>query len=111
MNYTETVESLGYTVDWVEKRSSSAKWFMSRHIGKSDIQGQGFFAIARIGELVGKAVWGKERTELGRYINHSSSPNARLEVNGDDVDVIAIREIDGEVTVDYVQVDEALNEV
>ena len=57
--------------------------------GESDIHGMGAFAKESVptGDMVdylitglrGGGLLGGDRTELGRYVNHQSSPNGRME--------------------------------
>jgi SET domain len=82
--------------------------------GQSPIQGTGIFLTthAEEGEVLGPARIQGLRTPLGRYTNHSASPNARMELlpNGD-IQLVTTRRIFGcaggldgdEVTIDYRQ--------
>lgn len=82
--------------------------------GHSPIQGSGIFltAGAAAGYVVGPARIGGLRTPLGRYTNHSKTPNARMELlsNGD-IQLVLTRDVRGcqggedgeEVTIDYRQ--------
>lgn len=77
----------------------------------SPIHGNGVFASANIGkgDIIGPANIHGKRTVLGYGVNHSGSPNARMVMCGEGLDLIAIREITGnrggqfgeEITVDY----------
>lgn len=78
----------------------------------SQIQGDGLFATADIGqrEVIAPARIDGKRTPAGRYTNHSKSPNAQMIMrdNGD-IDLMALKAIKGcaggnlgeEVTIDY----------
>lgn len=77
----------------------------------SPIAGEGIFASAPIaaGETIGPANVRGCRTVLGYGMNHSGEPNARLMSRGEDLVVVATRDIRGnvsgrfgdEITVDY----------
>lgn len=79
----------------------------------SPIEGQGIFISypAQQGELIGPARLNGMRTPLGRFTNHSRTPNAVFVKQGDDIYLYALRRIAGcsggdqgeEVTVDYRQ--------
>lgn len=79
----------------------------------SPIEGQGIFLSypAEQGELIGPARLSGMRTPLGRYTNHSRTPNAVFVKQGDDIYLYALRRISGcaggsqgeEVTIDYRQ--------
>ena len=83
-------------------------------LGLSPIAGQGILATENIeaGETIGPARLGVYRTPLGRYTNHSKTPNAAMLNIGDDMFLVATENITGmtgglqgtEVTVDYRQV-------
>ena len=81
-------------------------------ISVSPIHGVGTMATADIeeGEVIGIARVGILRTPLGRYMNHSVSPNATGRIVGGNIEVVATRRIRGdgsilcdgdEITVDY----------
>jgi len=80
-------------------------------VSKSHIEGKGVFATAQIeaGEVIGPARIGDNRTPVGRYTNHSINPNAEMREFGDDIYLVAIKEIYGcrggflgdEITTDY----------
>lgn len=74
-------------------------------IGESMIEGVGMFTNADIvrGALIAPArVFGK-RTSVGRYVNHSPSPNSEMRADGNDIVLAAIRDIAAgeELTTDY----------
>lgn len=79
----------------------------------SPIEGQGIFLSypAEQGELIGPARLNGMRTPLGRFTNHSRTPNAVFVKHGDDIYLYAARRIAGctgggqgeEVTIDYRQ--------
>ena len=105
MSYESDLAEIGYTPEQVEQINDSTEWYRFTRVGKSKVHGKGYFTFARRGELIGKAVFGSTRTEIGRYINHSPEPNVKFVRNDPyDVDIIAIKDISGEVFVDYRQV-------
>jgi hypothetical protein len=73
--------------------------------GDSDIDGSGMFASNDFsdGERIGKASVGLNRTDLGRYTNHSINPNLTPEVFDGDCVFYANRKIEKgvELTVNY----------
>ena len=83
-------------------------------LGQSPIHGTGVFATANVTahEVIGPARLEGLRTPLGRYTNHSKTPNAYMRLHGSgDVSLVALRDISGcnggrdgdEVTIDYRQ--------
>jgi hypothetical protein len=71
----------------------------------SDIEGQGMFVTESIdrGKSIGTARIGLCRTPLGRYANHSDTPNAEALLDGEIGYFIAIEDLEkgAEITVDY----------
>lgn len=81
-------------------------------IGISLIEGKGYFLTvgAKAGVLLAPARIGDMRTNAGRFVNHSRSPNAEMRKGPDNtIYLVAIKNIDGcmggsigtEVTTDY----------
>ncbi len=80
-------------------------------VASSKIEGQGLFATAEIkaGELVAPARVKGLRTIAGRFTNHSAASNAQMVRVGNDIDLVAIKDIAGclggqdgeEITIDY----------
>lgn len=80
-------------------------------IAPSPIQGNGVFACGDIarGDTIGPARIKSLRTPLGRYTNHSGTPNAEMVARDGRIDLVAIVPISGncggwlgdEITVDY----------
>ena len=78
---------------------------------KSQIDGIGLFATANIdpGEVIAPARIDGKRTIAGRFTNHSRNPNAVMVINGNDINLVALTNINGckggidgdEITVDY----------
>jgi len=76
------------------------------HIIKdSPIEGKGLFSSRDIekGSLVGYVATNDIRTNLGRYVNHSNTPNLHFEVTKNEIKAYALEHIekDTEFTVDY----------
>ena len=80
----------------------------------SEIHGKGLFVTAPIaaGQVVMSARIDGKRTQAGRYVNHSLTPNCRMVIRGNgDIDLVALIDLDGckggsvgqEVTIDYRQ--------
>lgn len=80
-------------------------------ISNSKIEGKGVFATAKIEaeEIIGPARLNGKRTPIGRYVNHSVSPNAKMVDFNGDMYLVASMNIDGckggylgeEITTDY----------
>jgi len=66
-------------------------------VSKSLIEGNGIFATAEIGpgEVIGPARIGGKRTPIGRYTNHSISPNAKMVDYKGDIYLVATEKING----------------
>lgn len=89
-------------------------------LGTSPIHGRGVMATANIniGEVIGIARLGDNRTPLGRYTNHSKNPNAKMMKDGDNLNLVAIHDIKGcqggydgeEVTISYYETIKMLKE-
>lgn len=121
-DYYDVLESFGFTEEVVREQTENLEdqvpmpfgnyKFM---IGESFIQGKGVLASGNINkdEVIGPARINGFRTPLGRYTNHSKTPNAVmvLKDNGD-IDLVSTKFIQGykggkigeEITVDYRQV-------
>jgi hypothetical protein len=71
----------------------------------SNIEGLGVFAERsfKAGDIIGLARVSGKRAVLGRYVNHSSAPNAQLTQQGEDLVTVALRDIKAgeEITNDY----------
>jgi hypothetical protein len=82
-------------------------------VSKSNIEGKGVFAtsLIRANEIIAPARVNGKRTPVGRYTNHSLSPNAKMMAVNNDIYLVANREIKGcfggesgdEITIDYRQ--------
>lgn len=119
-DFSELIAQAGFTAEVVRTQSENTAdqipmpsgQGMKVTIRDSAIEGKGVFlsAPADAGELIGPARIFGMRTPLGRFTNHSKTPNARFVKNdNDDIGLFAIRRIAGcagggqgeEVTVDY----------
>lgn len=81
-------------------------------IHDSEIEGKGLFLTSPVkaGDVIMPARIAGKRTQAGRYVNHSLTPNAKmvLRENGD-IDLVAVRDLSGckggsvgeELTIDY----------
>ena len=71
----------------------------------SKIQGKGLFALRDFqeGEIIAPALIGNKRTTVGRYTNHAVNPNSRMTCEGDNIMLIANRNItkNDEFTTNY----------
>jgi stress-induced morphogen len=119
-HFKALIESAGFNEEMVRQQSENEDDQMPMPEGyawvtvrPSAIEGKGVFLSSPFsaGAIIGPARVGGKRTPLGRSTNHSMTPNARFIKNGDDIWMIALRDIDGcrggdqgeEVTVDYKQ--------
>jgi hypothetical protein len=73
----------------------------------SPIEGKGVFSVGRymFSEPIGVARIGFNRTVLGRYTNHAKTPNAIMVPEGEDIWLVALKDIGfhEEITIDYRQ--------
>ena len=74
-------------------------------VSESRIEGVGLFSSVNIHAekiILPSRIDGK-RTEAGRYTNHAVNPNAKMVFDGDNMNLVSIREIEGgeEITVNY----------
>ncbi len=120
-DYEEMLKEYGFNEETVRQQSENLEdqrdmpygsygWV----VGASKIEGKGIIAsdFYNTGDVIGEARIEGLRTPLGRYTNHSKTPNAKmiLKDNGD-IDLVAITSIKGscggqlgdEITIDYRQ--------
>ncbi len=120
-DFSLALEDLGVTQELVQMQSEITTDLIplppgnySIKITDSYIQGKGVFVTSPVkaGEVIAPAKFNGCRTPVGRYTNHSPTPNARMELqtNGDLL-LVALCDIDGcygnsngeEVTINYRQ--------
>lgn len=114
--FHDAISVLGFTAD--ELKTISENEFDQKpfpetmdfiSVEPSPIHGKGLFAHGLFlpNQLIAKARNGTFRTPAGRFTNHSGDPNAKMVlVDNCDVELVAIKEIDGrttpvEITTDY----------
>lgn len=119
-DYQKFLDEVGLTEDEVRRESEFEDDLIDMPEGfssvitvrKSSIEGKGIFVSwpFESGSIIGPVRIGGKRTPLGRYLNHSGSPNAKfIEVENGDIILIALHDIAGcrggdqgtEITVDY----------
>lgn len=75
------------------------------YLAQSPIHGTGFFANKQFkaGDKILVARIGDKRTEAGRFVNHSESPNAEMRYSGSNIYLFALEDIKNgqEVTTSY----------
>jgi len=119
-DFLKMLEDLGVTAEQVKDQSENPYdqtrmplGFYKFQLAESPIHGKGVFACSgyEAGELIGEANIGGSRTPLGRYTNHSASPNAKMVYANGGIYLYADKDIHGqmggmlgdEITVDYRQ--------
>lgn len=118
-DFLDAISETGFTFEQVKAMSENESDLTELPFGgykikvsRSNIQGQGLFATGDIepDEIIAPARILGKRTIAGRFTNHSASPNARMvKASGDDIDLVAIRKIQGchggfdgeEITINY----------
>jgi hypothetical protein len=74
-------------------------------LAESDIEGLGIFSSGdrKQGDVIMAALMSGKRTQAGRYSNHSDKPNALMQFIGDDVYLVAMRDVKAgdELTTSY----------
>lgn len=120
-DYSLMLESMGMTEQEVQDQVTNEADMMAMpeeydmaFVGESMIQGKGYIADKNIygGDFIAPARIGDFRTEAGRYTNHALNPNAAMVVDGSDVDLMALKDIEPgeEITVNYRDVIDHRNE-
>ena len=109
VSHTQVREQTENTADIVEMPMGNYKF----QVAPSPIEGKGVFAVHGIdaGEVIGIARLGRNRTVLGRMVNHSVSPNAEMIIDGENINLVATKAIKGksgtdmgdEIVIDYRQ--------
>lgn len=108
-NYQLFLTEYGITEEDVRAVTESGELFHLPmdliEIRQSGIQGNGLFAKQSFiaGDVVALALLDGQKTEAGRYANHSAQPNAKMVVrDAKNIDLVATREIQqAEITTDY----------
>jgi len=109
-DYVMAVRELGYTAESAFEKfrkyhSLRNINLLKTRIGVSEIQGLGVFATEDIPSKteIEKALDGRHTTQVGRYVNHSARPNAKVEYRGKDLYLISITDImiNSEITINY----------
>lgn len=118
IDFKESIKLLGFDEKQVSEISSNELDMIDLPFGdykfkksKSNIHGYGVFATGNIqeNEIIGPARIDNKRTILGRYVNHSISPNAEMFIHNKNIYLKAIHPICGcqggydgdEITIDY----------
>lgn len=117
-DFKKMLKDLGVSGDLVETQSKNEEDRINISnikikVSESSIEGKGLFALTpfKAGELISNARINGKRTQAGRYTNHSIDPNAIMQEQGKDINLVAIKDINGcfggnlgeEITVDYRQ--------
>jgi len=117
-DYKNVLLESGFTEDVVRMQSEDESDQIDMPYGSykymvstSKIEGKGVFATAAINtdEQIAPARIKNMRTPIGRYTNHSATPNAKMMQIGDSIMLVAIKPISGckggltgeEITTDY----------
>ena len=102
--YENYIKILGFTEEeFIKEINRHSVVYTNRDIvlKESDIEGKGCFSTKgyKPEEKIGMVLYGNGRTELGRYVNHSSEPNIYLKQGW----FIALEDIppDTELVVNY----------
>jgi hypothetical protein len=110
VEYQDMCADIGFTEGEIRTLSEGTADMVEQpdklvEVRASDIEGLGMFLVEniKIGERVGVARIEGSRTPLGRYTNHSGSPNTRAESVGDRAYLVATEDLEKgvEITVDY----------
>lgn len=110
MTYQELTQGMDQTRIWtlITKTHDQRSYCGFFKVGASAIHGLGVFTMREMeaGDEIGPARLDDKRTPIGRYTNHAHEPNCVMVRRGNDLYVIATREIscNREVTLDYAQV-------
>lgn len=111
-DYKSLILQAGLTEEMVRSQTENQldqidipEGFIDFDVMKSCLEGVGVFlkSTTKAGDLIGPARINGLRTPLGRYVNHSKSPNAIFvkDANGD-ISLYALEDTNGEeITVDY----------
>ncbi|KKL97735.1 hypothetical protein LCGC14_1831450 [marine sediment metagenome] len=108
-DYEKFLLEFGITEDDVQLVTHSSDVVVTQNdkftIAESKIDGYGLFPFAQIksGDVIAPSLLAGQKTEAGRFTNHSGNPNAKMVViDRDNINLVAIRDIgDEEITTDY----------
>lgn len=100
-SFNKAIGSLGFTEAEVKAISENTADYEQTSIdgvttGPSEIHGTGLFTTKafKAGETLGKARIANKRTQLGRFCNHSGTPNITMvKLSSGDVEACAIKDI------------------
>lgn len=106
------LQEYGFDAETVREQSENTSDRVDIDLGKigvtlsgSPIEGQGVFPTRAFkeGDFIGPARMNGFRTQLGRYTNHSCSPNAEMVgLDNGDINLVALKDIGSEeITTDY----------
>jgi len=119
-DFARMLDDLGVTAELVGQQSQNESDQIPMphgsykfQVAPSQIHGRGVFSCGgyEAGELIGEANVKGCRTPLGRYTNHSGTPNAQMVRHASGINLVALRPIEAqkggqlgeEITVDYRQ--------
>lgn len=120
-DYKALLVDLGISEEFVREETETLEDQIPMPVGAwkcrvddSGIEGKGLFATAGIaeGEIIAPALIDGKRTPVGRYTNHSKTPNAgMIKMDSGDIILVALFNINGcrggevgeEITIDYRQ--------
>lgn len=119
IGYESFIADMGMSEDDVQDQVQNIEDFESvksegYYLAPSPIHGIGFFSGKKFeagGEIL-IARNGDKRTEAGRFVNHSETPNAEMRYLGQDIYLFALKEINSgeEITTSYRATVEKLSE-
>ena len=104
-DHAEFLSEYGFTEEFARSVSETPHIDCSGpfEIRPSAISGFGVFAQLNAGEGLPALIDG-QKTSVGRYANHSPFPNAKVVRSGNNIEFVALVDIDGELTVNYREV-------
>jgi len=121
VDFKSVLEETGFTEQIAREQSENEtdqidmpEGYRNYRLADSNIEGKGFFLTSPVnkGDIIAPARINGKRTPAGRYVNHSSSPNAKMVIfENNDIYLVADARIEGckggssgeEVTICYRQ--------
>lgn len=115
-DYRQFLDEYDLTEESIQQQVHSESWDDTYQcpiirIAESPINGLGVYCTSYVlpMAMIGYGRLNGQRTNIGRYVNHSAEPNCEYRRLGDDIGLFAIKQIDGalgglkgeEVTIDY----------